>query len=120
MLHAARSGGALAKDYMADVSHNGSDTSRVAFAKDARIVFTQNNREMGLKNGMLGTVICADENGLSVQLDTEGGQRRLVTINPHHDRSFDHGDAVTVHKSQGATLDRSYVLASKTMDRSLA
>lgn len=151
--------GALVKDYLADVSQNGSDTSRLAFAhrrkdvhalnqairramhdagqigpetmyltetgyrafaKEDRIVFTQNNREMGVKNGMLGTVTRADENGLSVQLDTEDGQRRLVTINPHHYRSFDHGYAVTVHKSQGATVDRSYVLASKSMDHSLA
>lgn len=151
--------GALVKDYMADVSQNGADISRLAFAhrrkdvhalnqairgamkdagqigpetmyltetgyrafaKDDRIVFTQNNREMGVKNGMLGTVTRADENGLSVQLDTEDGQRRLVTINPHHYRSFDHGYAVTVHKSQGATVERSYVLASKSMDRSLA
>jgi ATP-dependent exoDNAse (exonuclease V) alpha subunit len=42
------------------------------------------------------------------------------TINPHHYRSFDHGYAVTIHKSQGATVDRSYVLASKSMDHSLA
>ena len=75
---------------------------------------------MGVKNGMLGTVVRADENGLSVRLDTEDGQRRLVEINPHHYRSFDHGYAVTVHKSQGATVDRSYVLASKSMDNSLA
>ncbi|MCT4609430.1 MAG: AAA family ATPase [Pelagimonas sp.] len=96
------------------------ETGYRAFAKDDRIVFTQNNREMGVKNGMLGTVTHAGENGLSVKLDTEDGQRRLVTINPHHYRSFDHGYAVTVHKSQGATVDRSYVLASKSMDRSLA
>ncbi|MEP3296794.1 MAG: AAA family ATPase [Pseudoruegeria sp.] len=96
------------------------DTGYRAFAKDERIVFTQNNREMGVKNGMLGTVTRADERGLTVQLDTEDGQSRLVTINPHHYRSFDHGYAVTVHKSQGATVDRSYVLASKTMDHSLA
>lgn len=151
--------GALINDYMADVSRNGADALRLAFAhrrkdvhalnqairgamqdagkigpetmyltetgyrafaKDDRIVFTQNNREMGVKNGMLGTVTRADESGLTVQLDTEDGQRRLVTINPHHYRSFDHGYAVTVHKSQGATVDRSYVLASKSMDRSLA
>lgn len=96
------------------------DTGYRAFAKDDRIVFTQNNREMGVKNGMLGTVSHADEHGIKVQLDNEDGQRRLVTINPHHYRSFDHGYAVTIHKSQGATVDRAYVLASKSMDRSLA
>lgn len=96
------------------------ETGYRAFAKDDRIVFTQNNREMGVKNGMLGTVTQADENGLKVQLDSEDGQRREIRINPHHYRSFDHGYAVTIHKSQGATVDRSYVLASKSMDHSLA
>jgi len=96
------------------------DTGYRAFASGERIVFTQNNRAMGVKNGMLGTVTHADERGLTVQLDTEDEQSRQVSINPHHYRSFDHGYAVTIHKSQGATVDRAYVLASKSMDHSLA
>ncbi|MEP2890929.1 AAA family ATPase [Tateyamaria sp.] len=154
---------ALVEDYMVDVSKNGGEPSRLAFAhrrkdvhalnqairtvlrrgrdqaapsaqetmyltdmgyrafaKGERIVFTQNNREMGVKNGMLGTVTHADEHGMTVRLDSEDGQRSEITINPHQYRSFDHGYAVTVHKSQGATVDRSYVLASKSMDHSLA
>ncbi|MGO8048245.1 Ti-type conjugative transfer relaxase TraA, partial [Rhizobium johnstonii] len=31
----------------------------------------------------------------------------------------DHGYATTIHKTQGATVDRSFVLASTTMDRHL-
>jgi len=96
------------------------NTGYRAFGSGERLVFTQNDRAMGVKNGMLGTVTHADEHALTVQLDTEDGQRREVTINPHQYRSFDHGYAVTIHKSQGATVDRSYVLASKSMDCSLA
>ena len=33
--------------------------------------------------------------------------------------AVDHGYATTIHKSQGATVDRSFVLASETMDRHL-
>ena len=34
-------------------------------------------------------------------------------------QSIDHGYATTIHKTQGATVDRAYVLASGTMDRHL-
>ena len=33
--------------------------------------------------------------------------------------AVDHGYATTIHKAQGATVDRAYVLASKSMDRHL-
>ncbi len=33
--------------------------------------------------------------------------------------AVDHGYATTIHKAQGATVDRAYVLASGTMDRHL-
>jgi len=34
-------------------------------------------------------------------------------------QAIDHGYATTIHKNQGATVDRSYVMASGTMDRHL-
>ena len=33
--------------------------------------------------------------------------------------AIDHGFATTIHKSQGATVDKSFVLASRSMDRHL-
>ncbi|WP_243613079.1 AAA family ATPase [Shimia aestuarii] len=89
---------------------------RVLAARD-RIVFTSNNKELGVKNGMLGTVEKIDGSKISVRFgDLE---RTRVTFDANSYRSFDHGYAVTVHKSQGATVDRSYVLASRTLDASL-
>jgi hypothetical protein len=38
---------------------------------------------------------------------------------PRGYQSFDHGYATTIHKTQGATVDRAFVLASQTMDRHL-
>ncbi|NEH72946.1 BID domain-containing protein, partial [Rhizobium leguminosarum] len=46
------------------------------------------------------------------------GQRQ-VTVPVNRYQSFDHGYATTIHKTQGATVDRSFVLASTTMDRHL-
>ncbi|MEP5729566.1 MAG: AAA family ATPase [Sulfitobacter sp.] len=94
------------------------DTGKRAFAEKDRIVFTRNDKDIGVKNGMLGKVITADAGGLAVKLD--GDKKRIVRFNPNDFRSFDHGYAVTIHKSQGATVDQSYVLASRSMDRHLA
>ena len=94
------------------------DHGPMAFANGDRILFTRNDRELGLRNGMLGTVEKAEKHQLTVLID--GGsekQVRRITIEPKHYRALDHGYATTIHKSQGATVDRAFVLASLTMDR---
>lgn len=90
-----------------------------AFAKGERIVLTRNDREIGVKNGMLGMIEAVSADEISVLLDSEDGNARRVTFDPGRYNSFDHGYAVTIHKSQGATVERAFVLASRTMDRPL-
>ena len=51
-----------------------------------------------------------------VRLDSGGAP---VTFAAAEFRDFDHGYATTLHKSQGATVDRSFVLVGPTMDRHL-
>jgi Ti-type conjugative transfer relaxase TraA len=87
-----------------------------AFAKGDRLIFLENSRDLGVKNGMLGTVERTEQGRLSVTLD---GHKGRVEIDPSHYQAFDHGYATTIHKTQGATVDRSFVLASNTMDRHL-
>lgn len=94
------------------------ETGPRAFGVGDRIVFTRNNKELGVKNGMLGTVTQASASKLTVSID--GDDKRVVTFDPRRYRNFDHGYAVTIHKSQGATVDRAYVLASQSIDRHLA
>ncbi|MEP0963371.1 MAG: hypothetical protein ABJQ70_14145 [Roseobacter sp.] len=94
------------------------ETGNRAFAADDRIVFTQNDKEIGVKNGMLGTVVTAQGCEIAVALD--GGTDRLVRFDPGTFKTFDHGYAVTIHKSQGATVDQSYALTSRSIDRHLA
>lgn len=59
-----------------------------------------------VKNGMLGTVVSTgDTHGgplLSVRLDNG----RDVIISEDSYRNVDHGYVATIHKSQGATVDR--------------
>lgn len=94
------------------------ETGKRAFAADDRIVFTRNDKDIGVKNGMLGKVVTVSDGEIAVALD--GDKDRLVRFNPTEFRNFDYGYAVTIHKSQGATVDQPYVLASRTMDRHLA
>lgn len=86
------------------------------FAAGDRIVFLKNDRDLGVKNGTLGTVERAEDGSLAVRLDS--GEARQVQASQY--AAVDHGYAVTIHKAQGVTVDRAYLLATPGMDRSLA
>jgi Ti-type conjugative transfer relaxase TraA len=91
-----------------------------AFAPGDRIVLLENNRDLGVKNGMLGRVIAVEPNEIQIRLDGAGLNKTLdVTLPVKSYQAFDHGYATTIHKSQGSTVDRAFVMASKTMDRHL-
>ena len=87
------------------------------FAPGDRIVFLENNRDLGVKNGMLGTVDHVEPGRIIATLDGRGGDRISVPMGDY--QAIDHGYATTIHKNQGATVDRAYVMASGTMDRHL-
>jgi Ti-type conjugative transfer relaxase TraA len=96
-----------------------------SFAPGDRVLFLENRRlpsqigaadPIAVKNGILGTVIRAGENILTVSLDGGGTVAFDATTYAH----IDHGYAATIHKSQGVTVDQTLVLASPTMDRHLA
>ncbi len=92
-----------------------------AFAPGDRLLFRQNNRDLGVKNGMLGTVERASPGRLEVKLDNAKGpgMGRSVSIATADYPAVDHGYATTIHKAQGVTVDRTFVLASGSMDRHL-
>ncbi|EEZ9648727.1 Ti-type conjugative transfer relaxase TraA [Escherichia coli] len=87
-----------------------------SFGKGDRIVMLENNRELDVKNGSLGTVEAAEDGQLTVKLD--GG--KTISFGADQYDQIDHGYAVTVHKSQGVTVDRAYLLATAGMGRELA
>ncbi|MFJ1312113.1 Ti-type conjugative transfer relaxase TraA [Agrobacterium sp. P15N1-A] len=88
-----------------------------AFAAGDRIIFLENNRDLRVKNGMLGTVKHVEPDKIIARLDGRGGD--TVSIPTDTYQAIDHGYATTIHKNQGATVDRAFVLASGTMDRHL-
>jgi hypothetical protein len=78
-------------------------------------MFLRNEKSLGVKNGTLGTVERVGSGALQVRLDGKDETRIAVETKDYQD--LDYGYASTIHKSQGATVDRSYVLASKYFDR---
>ncbi|MEW9539106.1 Ti-type conjugative transfer relaxase TraA [Agrobacterium radiobacter] len=88
-----------------------------AFAAGDRIIFLENKRDLAVKNGMLGTVEHVEKGKIIARLDVRGGDSVSILTDSY--QAIDHGYATTIHKNQGATVDRSFVLASRTMDRHL-
>lgn len=89
-----------------------------SFAVSDRLVFTQNNAVLGVRNGMLGTVKEISKNRLVIVPDGNKPDHH-ITINTNQYDAIDHGYATTIHKSQGATVDRAFVLASQRLDKHL-
>ena len=86
---------------------------RRLFAVEDRVMFLKNDCGLGVKNGTLGTIEQIDSARMAVRLD-DGRQARFDVKDYAH---VTHGYAATIHKSQGVTVDRSYVLATPGLDR---
>ncbi len=82
------------------------------FASGDRVMFLQNERGLGVKNGTLGTV--EQINAQSIAVRTDDG--RSVQFDLKNYNKIDHGYAATIHKAQGMTVDRTHVLATPGMD----
>ncbi len=89
------------------------------FAPGDQVVFLRNEGSIGVKNGMVARVTAAAPGRFSAEIG-EGDDRRSVDVDQRFYSNVDHGYAVTVHKAQGATVDRVKVLASLSLDRHLA
>ncbi|MBB3302275.1 Ti-type conjugative transfer relaxase TraA [Rhizobium sp. BK077] len=88
------------------------------FAVGDQIIFLKNEGSLGVKNGMLAKVVEAKP-GRITALIGDGENVRQVLVEQRFYNNLDHGYATTIHKSQGATVDRVKVLASLSLDRHL-
>lgn len=82
------------------------------FASGDRVMFLQNERGLGVKNGTLCTIV--DVSAQSMTVRTDDG--RSVAFDLKDYDKLDHGYAATIHKAQGMTVDRTHVLATPGMD----
>ncbi|WP_442879906.1 Ti-type conjugative transfer relaxase TraA [Aurantimonas sp. E1-2-R+4] len=107
-----------ARERMRDAGDLGEDV-RVAvergarsFARGDRIMFLQNERGLGVKNGTLGTIEEVSAQSMSVHAD----DGRSISFDLKDYDRIDHGYAATIHKAQGMTVDRTHLLATPGMD----
>ncbi|CTQ51394.1 Ti-type conjugative transfer relaxase TraA [Jannaschia donghaensis] len=82
------------------------------FASGDRVMFLQNDRGLGVKNGTLGTIEEVGAQSMAVRID-EG---RSVQFDLKDYDRLDQGYAATIHKAQGMTVDRTHVLATPGLD----
>lgn len=81
-----------------------------------RLLFRQNDKDVGVRNGDLGTVKVVHKNQLQIELDSG----EILNI-PKTYQAIDYGYALTVHKSQGMTSEHAKVLIdSQYWDRHLS
>ena len=84
-----------------------------------RVLFTKNSRLYGVKNGNFGTIEAIDERNEVLKAKLDSGER--VNINTRQYPNVQLGYAITTHKGQGATVEKSFVLSGGEMlDRELA
>ena len=83
-----------------------------SFASGDRVMFLQNERGLGVKNGTLGTIEQVSARSMSVRTD----DRRSISFDLKDYDRIDHGYAATIHKAQGMTVDRTHVLATPGLD----
>jgi Ti-type conjugative transfer relaxase TraA len=90
------------------------------FATGDRVYFLKRDDFLGVINGTLGTITAIESRAgqIQVELDHDSLVTKLkqVTIDTSQYKHLDHGYAATVHKAQGVTVDRSYLLTSKYYD----
>ncbi|MEP9369956.1 Ti-type conjugative transfer relaxase TraA [Xanthobacter sp. VNH20] len=88
------------------------------FAAGDQVIFLKNDAGLGVKNGMIGRIVAAAPGDIVVEVG-DGENHRRIEVEQRFYRNIDHGYATTLHKSQGATVDRVKVLATLSMDRNL-
>ena len=82
-----------------------------------RVIGCRNDRKLGILNGQRGTVTATHpaEHRIEVRLDDGAA----VSLGGEYlaDGHLDHAYAITAHRAQGATVDRSFVLGSEELYR---
>jgi ATP-dependent exoDNAse (exonuclease V) alpha subunit len=91
------------------------------FSIGERIMFLENNKKYDIKNGQIARIIRISQNDIKHQksflhVQLENGKNTIIDTSEYD--KIDHSYAMTLHKSQGKTIDNVIVVADKMMDAS--
>jgi ATP-dependent exoDNAse (exonuclease V) alpha subunit len=87
------------------------------FQAGDRIMTLRNARRLGITNGTTGTVASVDIDARTLTVRTDHGAAVTLPTTYLDSRAIVHGYATTVHKAQGLTVDRAYLLADDRLTR---
>ncbi len=109
-----------ARQLLQDQGDLGPDELAVAaggFATGDRVIGARNDRRAGIPNGQRGAISATDAVQRSVDVALDDG--RSIRLGPDYLDAghLDHGYAITAHRAQGATVDRTFVLGSEELYR---
>jgi conjugative relaxase-like TrwC/TraI family protein len=87
------------------------------FSVGERVVCLRNDRRVGVHNALAGTVTALHHDTGSLTLTTTSGTEHHIPAGYLADGYLDYGYALTIHKAQGATVDRVLVLGDDRLYR---
>ncbi len=95
----------------------------IELGKGEEIIFTKNHTALGIYNGTRGVVekvsVGSDFHGIiTIRLNDGNGNldKSTVSINTKEYNYINYGYATTIHKAQGLTVDKAYLLADRYMN----
>ncbi|OEZ97978.1 MobF family relaxase [Duganella phyllosphaerae] len=103
-----------------EIVHRDETTDIRRFAPGDRIVFTKNDRPLGVANGLTGAIRDIDMSRIggpliAVELDAPNERGDLIVHIPASFGRFDLGFALTTHRAQGRTLSSAHALVNPSM-----
>ena len=89
------------------------------FQAGDRIIALRNDYDLDVRNGTLATVTKVHSRRGDLTVRTDAGATRRLSAGYLEAGHVDHGYAITIHKAQGLTADRSFVLGTDDLYREL-
>jgi ATP-dependent exoDNAse (exonuclease V) alpha subunit len=86
-----------------------------AFATGDEVIALRNDYDIGLLNGTRLGIVGVEPSREALRCTDGNGRNIAVPYTYVTDGHLAHGYAITIHKAQGATIERAYVLADDAM-----
>ncbi|MEO8698311.1 MAG: MobF family relaxase, partial [Acidimicrobiales bacterium] len=90
-----------------------------SFQRGDRVVTLRNDYDLGVRNGTLATITKIHGRSGEITIRPDHGKPRRISASYLQDGHVVHGYAITIHKAQGITSDRAYVLGTGDLYREL-
>jgi ATP-dependent exoDNAse (exonuclease V) alpha subunit len=85
------------------------------FQAGDQVLFRRNDYSLGVRNGQRGRIQHVDAAAGNLLVIVEGNPRMVNLPASYVARSLDHGYALTIHASQGLTIERTHVLGNDAL-----